>query len=430
MHSSGTDERGISRRWATLALVAGGAALVVQWVLVPPWAAPQFGLLVNQGDLAIYRNGALQLLHGEPLYAAPVPPGGWFTYPPFAALCFLPMAAVSFGVAKLAWLAMSCAALWATVWRCWRMLGYRGDLHLAAVSFGLALVATVLEAVRGTLWQGQINLLLMAIIVWDLTRPRSAVLRGWSVGVATGVKLTAIVFLPYLILTRQWRAAATAASTGSATVVFTWLVAPADSRDYWGHAVRDVDRIGPVSHPGNQSLNGVLANLWAPGQAPNWVWLLCAATAAVLGYVVAARAGRAGRNLHGVTVVGLIGCVIPPLAWGHHWVWLVPLLIILLDKAIHSQRHQTAWIAATLCVGTASAMWFTSWVYAEIKHLGLTGAPSYVPAMTAAVEHMPQWVRAIVCGVPPLVYLGVVAVMLFQQSRRANTIAEQVPAHR
>ncbi|MEV4130041.1 glycosyltransferase 87 family protein [Nocardia sp. NPDC049707] len=413
----------VSTRWAVLALIGGVGALIVQAVLVPLRAAPQFGLLVNQGDLEIYRSGAFQVLHLDPLYAAPVPPGGWFTYPPFAALCFIPLALVSFGIAKIVWFAVSYFALWVTVWRCWRVLGYRGDVRLAVFCLGLSAIAVDVEAVRGTLWQGQVNLVLMAIIVWDLTRPASARLRGWSVGVATGVKLTAIVFVPYLVITRQWRAATAAVVTTAGTVLFAWLVVPIDSGDYWLHAVRDVNRIGPVTHPGNHSINGVLANVWAPSTVPTWVWLLCVAIAAALGFAAAWVAYRLREGLLGLIVTGLIGCVIPPLAWSHHWVWFVPLLTLLLHYTIRERSRIRLGPALAMAAGGAAvSMWFTTRIFAEIERLGLTDAPSYIPAMTAAVQQMPQWSRAVVCGVPPAVYLVVViAVLVYGRSRQASS---------
>ncbi|MGW5222007.1 glycosyltransferase 87 family protein [Nocardia sp. NPDC004085] len=424
------DEIAVPARWAVLALAGGVCALIVQAVLVPLWAAPQFGLLVNQGDLEIYRSGAWQLLHRDPLYAAPVPPGGWFTYPPFAAMCFVPLALLSFDTARIAGFAITCFALLATVWRCWRVLGYRGDARLAVFCLGLAAVAVDIEAVRGTLWQGQVNLVLMAIIVWDLTRRRSARFRGWSVGVATGVKLTAIVFVPYLIVTRQWRAAATALTTTAATMLLAWLAAPSDSREYWLHAVRDTDRIGPVTHPGNQSINGVLANIWAPATVPTWTWLLCVSIAAALGFAAAWAAHRLRQELLGLVVTGLIGCAIPPLAWGHHWVWFVPLLILLSHYAIRERsRIRTVLAAATATSAAAASMWFTTVVFTEIERLDLTGAPSYIPAMNAAVERMPQWCRAVVCGVPPAIYLAVVTAVLVSwlRSRRASNIVGTQP---
>lgn len=403
---------GIPARWAAVALLAGIGALAIQAVLIPLRASPQFGLLANQGDLEIYRSGALQVLHKASLYAAPVPPGGWFTYPPFAAILFAPLALMPLGTAQLAVFVVSVVALWATLWRSCRALGYRGDRNLATACVGLALMAAELESVRGTLWQDQINLILMAMIVWDLTRPPAARFRGWTVGLATGVKLTAVVFLPYLVLTRQWRAAASAAVTAAATVIVAWLVIPTDSREYWLHAVHDVDRIGPVTHPFNQSINGVLANLWAPSTPPAAVWLLLVAVAAALGYGAAVKAERADQSLLAVVVVGLIACMAPPLAWSHHWVWLAPLLIILLHRTIQAREHRAAWATATGVVFAAGSMWGVSWIYAEIKTLGLTAAPGYIPAMSAAVDQMPNWVRAIVCGVPLVIYFAVVGAIL------------------
>ncbi|MGY1945156.1 glycosyltransferase 87 family protein [Nocardia asiatica] len=434
VRSADSLEVAVSAKWAAAALAAGIAASLLQAMLVPFTAAPQFGLLVNQGDLEIYRNAAGAVLDSHELYTAPIPPGGWFTYPPFAALVFIPLAVVSFGVTKVVWFVMSCAALYATIWRCWRVLGYRGDTRLAVLCLGLGLIAVDIEAVRGSLWQGQINLLLIAVLVWDLTRPPSARLRGFSIGVVTGIKLTAIVFLPYLLLTRQWRATATAIATGLVTAAVAWLILPSDTQDFWRDAAGDVDRIGPVTHPGNQSINGVLSNLWAPQPAPNWLWPACVAGAACLGYAAAVTAHRTDRSLLGMVVVGLIGCAVPPLAWGHHWVWLLPLLIILLHHTARAHRHRILWIATAAVTFAAASMWLTSWLYAEIKALGLTGTPTYVPAMTAAAEQISHQTRAIVCGVPLAVYFAVVVAILTQQptrQREPDSGAEQprVRAH-
>ncbi|MFE3258722.1 glycosyltransferase 87 family protein [Nocardia sp. NPDC059091] len=428
MHGRDSGASGIPARWAAGALLAGVAALVIQALLIPLRAAPQFGLLANQSDLEIYRSGALQVLHNAPLYAAPVPPGGWFTYPPFAAIVFVPLALIPVDVAKLGVFIVSGVALWATLWRSCRALGYRGDLNLAVASIGFALVAVDLESVRGTLWQDQINLILMAIIVWDLTRPPTARLRGWTIGLAAGVKLTAVVFLPYLVLTRQWRAAGSATITAAATVIAASVIIPTDSREYWLHAVHDVDRIGPLTHPFNQSINGVLANLWAPSAPPTTVWLLSVAAAAALGYAAAWKAHRAGQSLLGIVIVGLIACVVPPLAWGHHWVWIAPLLIILLHNTIQAHEHRAAWAVATAVMFAAGSMWCISWIYAEIKHLGLTTAPGYIPAMTSAVDQMPNWVRAIVCGIPPMIYLAVVSTILMYKKRDGQNSPLPLPA--
>ncbi len=139
-------------------------------------------MLTNGGDLDIYRHGGLQVLHGDPLYAEPIPPRVGGSPTPFAAVGFIPLAFLAFPAAQVVWMLTSFVALTATIWRCATVLGYRTNWQLGSFSAAMAFVAVDVEAVRGTLWQGQVNLVLMAIIVWDLTRPREARLRGLGRG--------------------------------------------------------------------------------------------------------------------------------------------------------------------------------------------------------------------------------------------------------
>jgi alpha-1,2-mannosyltransferase len=387
--------------------LAALAALLVQHALLPLGAGAHQGLVTNGGDLDIYRHGALRVLDGEALYATKVPPGGWFTYPPFAAIAFVPLAVSSFGVAKVLWMLVSFTALVATCWRCATTLGWRPDRRLALLAVAMGAVALDVQAVRGTLWQGQVNLVLMALVVWDLTRPSSSRLRGWSVGVAAGAKLTAVVFVPYLLLTRQWRAAGAAVSAGALTVAASWLVLPADSADYWFHAVFQTDRIGPLAHPGNYSVGGIVATLAAPGPMPTAWWLAGAVGATVLGLCAACGAERIGHRLLAITIVGLLSCTVPPLAWGHHWVWTVPLLAVMVDRAARcSGRARRAWAAGAAAVYVAVFMWFTAWVYRETQAL-LTQYASRAAATGAAVGEMTPSVRLLVVAVHPALFLAV-----------------------
>jgi alpha-1,2-mannosyltransferase len=412
-----------SRRPVSWTVVGAGylaavVAVLAQHVLVPFGAESHMGLLTNGGDLDIYRHSALQLLHGQPLYAAKVPPGGWFTYPPFAALTFVPLAILNFTVAKGLWMLVSFAALVATIWRCATTLGWRPDRRLALLSVALAFVALDVQAVRGTLWQGQVNLVLMALVVWDLTRPSDSRLRGWSVGVAAGVKLTAIVFVPYLLLTRQWRAAATAVGAAALTVALSWLILPADAADYWLHAVVQTDRIGPLAHIGNYSVGGVLAILSAPAPMPTGWWFVGVSLVGVLGLYAAHRAERVGRRLLAITIVGLLSCTVPPLAWGHHWVWVVPLLAVMLDRVARtSGRVRRAWAAGATTVYLLVFMWFTAWVYREAQSLE-AHHPTHAAAMGAAIDEMTRLDEVLVVAVHPTLFVIVGCATIVLARRR------------
>ncbi|NKT14578.1 DUF2029 domain-containing protein [Rhodococcus hoagii] len=48
----------------------------------------------------------------------------------------------------------------------------------------LAIAVTTLEPVRSTIWFGQINVFLVLLVVWDLTRPAGSRLRGTCTGIA------------------------------------------------------------------------------------------------------------------------------------------------------------------------------------------------------------------------------------------------------
>ena len=83
---------------------------------------------------------------------------------------------------------------------------------------------------------GQVNLALMALIIWDLCQPDTAASRWWKgagVGIAAGIKLVPLIFIPYLLLTRRFRQAAVASGAFVATVAAGFVVLPADSAKWW-----------------------------------------------------------------------------------------------------------------------------------------------------------------------------------------------------
>jgi alpha-1,2-mannosyltransferase len=414
----------VSTNAVAIAWLAAVALLVIHQLLEPFTAGSHMGLLTNGGDLDIYRHGGQQLLDGQPLYATELPGGGWFTYPPFAAVTFIPLSIMGFTAAQVIWMAVSFTALTLTIWRCATVLGYRADHRLWLLALALSLVAVDIEAVRGTLWQGQVNVVLMALIVWDLTRPPSARLRGWSVGIAAGVKLTAVVFVPYLFLTRQWRAGFTALCAALATVAITWCVLPTDSTAYWLHAVFQTDRIGPLTHPGNFSIGGVLATLAAPAPMPTLWWIFAIGTAAVLGFVAAQRAQQSGHSLLAITLIGLLSCTVPPLAWGHHWVWTVPLLAIMVDRAVRSTGlTRGVWAAGTLAVYLAVFMWFAAWLYRTSLQLS-AGYTSYVEALDAAIATMSKPDKLLVVSTNPTLFF-VAAVATIVLVRRHHDVGRR-----
>ena len=138
-----------------------------------------------------------------------------------------------------------------------------------------------------TVYLGQVNVALMALIMWDLTQPDTRASRWWKgagVGIAAGIKLVPLIFIPYLLLTRRFRQAAVAAAAFAVTVAAGFIVLPADSAQWWLHGLfAQGGRTGFVGWEGNQSLLGLVTRLTGSAAAARPLWLLAAAVTAALG---------------------------------------------------------------------------------------------------------------------------------------------------
>ncbi|MGP3979935.1 glycosyltransferase 87 family protein [Streptomyces sp. KR80] len=360
-------------------VVALGAALFAALAALH-WSATGFVVMSDFFDLSVYRAGGQALLDGVPLYEGRLGGGAYsFTYPPFAAMLFVPL---TLGPVEL-WQALvfpaGVALLAASVHLA---LGARNGSRRGRLRAVAALTALLfwLEPVSWTLYLGQINLLLMVLILGDLTggdgssRTRAR-LRGIGVGLAAGIKLTPALFIVHLLLTRQYRAAATATVTAVATVGLSLLIAPDDTVDYWGGTFLHTDRIGEVASQMNQSVNGMLARLTDTAEPPFALWATLAVLTAAAGLGLAAVAHRRGMPLLGVTLCGLTSAAVSPVSWSHHWVWFVPLVVIVLCSAPLSARL-LAVLAGFAVVTFAWPLHFFTGHRMDAPPLGVVALPS------------------------------------------------------
>jgi alpha-1,2-mannosyltransferase len=323
------------------AALAGIAALVLaaQAVVFALWPDAH-ALLI---DLQVYRAGGEHVLAGAPLYQGGVLLDLPFVYPPFAAVLFAPLALLPLDLLKALWTGAGLALLTYVVHRC----APRAGLPAAAL---VAVVATALDPVRTTLYLGQINIVLLALVVGDLLGRQGSRLRGVGVGLAAAVKLTPLLFVAFLLATRRWRAAATALATFVAAAALGFLFAPADSVAFWLEGTfLAADRISDVAGPSNHSLNGLLARLGAVGLP----WLAAAAVLGAVTVALAVRAHRVGDEVLALTLCGLASAALAPFAWSHHYVWVVPLMVLLGARAVAGDRWAAAGLAGVLATTVA-----------------------------------------------------------------------------
>ncbi|MEV6772249.1 glycosyltransferase 87 family protein [Nocardia sp. NPDC051030] len=335
-------------------------AVVLLFSTVDPWL-DKAGFLVGGLDAHVYRDGASRILHHRPLYTEPTIRELLYTYTPFSTLVFIPSVLVPWSYVTDVWLFANLLVLFTCVRLSWRMLGYRASTRLNVISALLALSCVFLEPVRTTLYYGQINLMLMLLVLWDFSRNDGDRLRGIGVGIAAGIKLVPGYFIIQFLVMRQWRSATTAVLTFLGSIAVAWILLPTDSNQYWFSTFTDSDRIAPDTHPANQSLRGAIAHQMGH-TPPTWLWLLIAGAAAVAGSLTAKVLYDRGERLLAATLTGLTACAISPFSWGHHWVWFVPLLVYLVHRALTRPLWWLIAIALSVGVAAWSYHWNEEWV--------------------------------------------------------------------
>ncbi|MGJ0118971.1 glycosyltransferase 87 family protein [Williamsia sp. MIQD14] len=335
-------------------IVAGFGALGIFAVyvqhLIIGYDVPFWGLFDNQLDLDVYRAGARTVLDGGRLYDAKLLGQMDYTYAPVSVVVFTPFAWMSFLAARIVWTVAIFVALYLVITLSFRVLGRPITPRLRVIAVSLVLVAALLEPVRSTIWFGQVNIFLMAVILWDLLRADGSRLHGVGTGIAAGVKLTPLIFVVYLVVQRRWRAAIGVMIGFVGTIVAAFVVMPRDSWQYWTGTFFDSNRVGVPDTVGNQSIRGALANYFRTESPSTAAWLVLALLAVGLGLWAAVVAHRHGQELLALTLVGMTSCAVSPMSWGHHWVWVVPLGVILVHHALAAKTRMIAVVATAAAV--------------------------------------------------------------------------------
>lgn len=324
-----------------------------------------------QDDFHVYMAGAHDLFSGA-LYTRSTR-GNLFTYPPFAAVLFLALGWIpSTTAAQVVWALVNEAALLAlliVVIKAVRPELPRWPRRLWAL--GLLALALLLDPVLLAVRHGQVEIPLALLIVWDLAGTRrlgpgslgtGTVPQGVATGLAAAVKLTPLIFVPYLVLTRRGKAAWRCVATFLLAEAVSFAISPGASKAYWIHDMFDYKRVGGslgllgLFAPTNQSLLGTLAriNHEAVSSGP----LLTAEGAlGAAGVLLAVCAHFRWSPFLGVALCATTGLLISPVTWEHHMVWVVPVVIWLAASPDRPRWGRPAAALTTLLFWSAPIFW-------------------------------------------------------------------------
>lgn len=309
-------------------------------------------------DLTVYLRGGESVLDGaDQVYSTPyglLP----FTYPPFAAALFSLFTLLPSGIMTLALTAASYAGLYVLVALLWRR-----SPRLARIPVEIPFVlAALMEPVASTIDLGQIDLVLAAMVLFDLTYSRER-FKGYLLAIAICVKVTPAVFLILLVLKRDWATLKRVVLACSALTILPVLVIPHSWVDFWFNAIWNAERVGGVAFVGNQSLNGLVWRAAGPGGSK---WLVALLSAAALAAVVFSARRLIDSDMHGaVIIVSIGGLLVSPISWSHHWVWIVPFTIWLLHLCITPSSKDGA---AQRWLRVGAIVLGASWTLCTLSH--------------------------------------------------------------
>ncbi|MEB3369117.1 glycosyltransferase 87 family protein [Saccharopolyspora mangrovi] len=261
-----------------------------------------------------------------------------WVYPPFALAPLTPLALLPFSVGLMALYLLDLLAIGGTLYlvtrRLWPEVGARGAL---AVAMALLPWTLFLEPVYSSFGLGQVNILLMGLVMADCLAESPRWPRGMLIGLAAAIKLTPAAFLLFLVLRKDYRATIVALATAAAATLAGFALNFSAAVEYWfgkgpAHGVS-----GSAFHT-NQSIMGALSRFELPATAQNALWLVLSVTATI----AVAFAIRRVEPVLAISANALLALLISPTSWSDHWVWCAPGLLLLLGYAV--RRRSVGWL--------------------------------------------------------------------------------------
>ncbi len=206
---------------------------------------------------------------------------------------------------------------------------------------------------------GQINAIILVLILADFMRPATRIPRGVLLGIAAGIKLTPLAFGLLLLMRKDWKGIATLGASFAATVGIGFLVIREESLTFWFHAVRDTSRVGWFSYFDNVSIMGTLTHaglqhhLTATALSVVQValtLLIVLVTAVLLVPLIRARALMAQLALTAFMMLQ-----ISPISWSHHNTWYPLMLAAVVMEIFPLMYQRVSSFVFTLAVILATA---------------------------------------------------------------------------
>lgn len=296
-----------------------------------------------------------------------VPP---FIYPPVSLLVFFPLHLFDYDIAKALMLVVNHLCFLGAIAFLFRHL-FREEFARAPSQLSAALVAVyvlLFDPAVVTFHLGQVNFLLLACLalMWNaLKRNRSALAIAVPLTLAIIIKTYPALLLCVLLLRKRYAAIGWTIGLFTLAGVASYFILP---RGIWNDWLVKILPMGTGVHPGpwNQNIRAFVGRAFMPNDfnqplvdAPALVKPL--ANLLSLGVVVTTfwASFRCWRVPHALRQIDILMSLylfmiflIAPVSWEHHFVYLLPSLILVLLLLLEGRVHgEWRWITAlSLCL--------------------------------------------------------------------------------
>jgi hypothetical protein len=288
-------------------------------------------------QLPFYADGRMNLNAEVPLSSAwhaastyyHLPYAAPYIYPPFFAVLMKPLAHLSYASAFAVWNMLTVLLIVSAVLLSLDLRGVRVDGKLALiVGIGVFLYYPVLD----DLFFGQIGgliLFLTAAGVWLLAKNRNW-MSAFCFAVATLIKLTPVLVVPVLIFHRRWKWLGAYAAWMAALLMFSvWQAGWEMHLQFWHVVMPSISCGAAVCQ--NSSIMGYVQELFlgfvplsmhAPQTIPPYAcavsrWVSFAVYGGMLFRCYLRR--HEGLVVRDLVVMTLLGIVVSPISWWHHY---------------------------------------------------------------------------------------------------------------
>ncbi|MDO4909967.1 MAG: glycosyltransferase family 87 protein [Corynebacterium sp.] len=347
-------------------------------------------------DGLVFRDAGYAWLHGAPLFGPNflLHNESPFVYPPFAALTFTPLALFSEDFWPRFWCAVLAISLLGSLILLFRK-HISHPIELGIIAFCVMLYS---EPVRINFELGQLDMIMLFLVIIDLFCLMNTRYRGFLIGIAAGIKMTPCVFAIYYLFKKDWRGLIQSIIGFAFTVIVGAIFYPKDSVYFWTSLAFDSNRAVSPNYYRDQSIHGLLSRSFLDFHQLDLVKAPIFLVVVGAGVLMAWFFFKKGEMLLSVATLGLGLHLGMPVANYHHWTVVILVLPVIFGvRGWHLPR-----IGLALLLGASIYLRLRPWNILppqRIDHLGdwiffnQMGLAAIIAFLLVLISVLGYWLR-------------------------------------